>query len=236
MLTSQFLLPSPLQEGILSSDPHGWVTISCVKEDIIDPTTEDIAKLDKRVRNKINKATKAGVHIHEDSYKYPEERLRDQANRGIDAWEAGKKGAQISVSGVEPWRDCQHRRFFWAQVKKPDGEEELVGMLVLAKTKETSVLKWLLEFPNAPKGTSEDLVEHVLETLHKEDAHHLTFGISRAELKPKSHISSWKIVPLSKTFEAVSNVFHLGSKSEFRTKFNATGRRVYIAYPKNVSE
>lgn len=142
----------------------------------------------------------------------------------------------LPLWGSEPWRNASNRRFFWAMSKlEGKSEEEVVGMLVLAKAKDAWVLKWLLEFPFAPKGTSEDLVEHVLETLHKENSHHLTFGISRAELKPKSHISSWKIVPLSKTFEAVSNVFHLGSKSEFRTKFNAQGRRVYIAYPKHVS-
>lgn len=88
------------QEKILADEPLHWQSISCIKEDIIDPTTEDISKLDKRVRNKINKATKAGVHIYEDSYKCPEGALREQANAGIDAWESQKKGAQISVSGV----------------------------------------------------------------------------------------------------------------------------------------
>jgi hypothetical protein len=51
-------------------------------------------------------------------------------------------------------------------------EGEVVGMLVLAKAKDAWVLKWLLEFPFAPKETSEDLVEHVLETLHKENSPH----------------------------------------------------------------
>lgn len=159
-------------EKVLASEPFGWTVVSCVKEDVLDlDVAHDPSRLDKRVRTKINKAERAGLHVWEESAHLPDQKWQDQAEEGMKAWQAQRKGLQIHVTDLQPWRDVEHRRYFYGRAKlddSPDAEEKLVAMVVLTKVHDYSVVKWALEFPNAPKGTSEGMIMHVIEQLHSE--------------------------------------------------------------------
>lgn len=222
-------------EKVLSQPPYEWTAVSCVKEDVVDPTvSHDLSTLDKRVRNKINKATKYGLTVWEESAHLPEKKWQDQAEEGMRAWQAQRKGLQIHVTDLQPWRDVEHRRYFYGKFK-PEGstEDKLAGMVVLAKVHDGWVVKWALEFPHCPKGTSETIIMHVIETLNKEGSHSLTFGVAGTDLKAVENIKGWKIQTLSKTYNGISQAFHLGNKSDFRSKFGGHEDRVYICYPKD---
>lgn len=162
-------------EKILASQPYDWTGLSCVKEDTVDPTVSyDLSTLDKRVRNKIYKAQRKNLVIWEDSYHLPEQKWQEQAEAGMRSWEEHRKGMQIHVTDLQPWRDAEHRRYFYGRAKPedegPDAEERLMGMVVLAKVHDGYVVKWALEFPNPKplKGTSESIIMHVMDVLHKE--------------------------------------------------------------------
>ncbi|PWN20839.1 hypothetical protein BCV69DRAFT_270560 [Microstroma glucosiphilum] len=223
-------------EKVLTQPPYSWTAVSCVKEDVVDPTlSHDMSTLDKRVRNKIYKAERAGLHIWEESQHLPEPKWQQQAEEGMRAWQAHRKGLQIHVTDLQPWRDVQHRRYFYGKARpadSPEGtEEKLVGMVVLAQVHDGWVVKWALEFPDCPKGTSESIIMHVLEVLNKEGSHSLTFGVAGTELKAVDNIKGWKIQTLAATYNGISSAFHLGNKSDFRAKFGGHEDRVYIAYP-----
>lgn len=223
-------------EKILASEPYDWTGLSCVKEDVVDPTvSHDMSTLDKRVRNKIYKAQRKNLVIWEDSYHLPEKKWQDQADEGMRAWEKNRKGMQIHVTDLQPWRDAEHRRYFYGRAPPEEGgEERVVGMVVLAKVHDGYVVKWALEFPGAPKGTSESIIMFVMDVLHKEDQHSLTFGASGGnELKAVDNIKGWKFQTLSKTYGAIAATFHLANKGEYREKFNAHTTRLFISYPKD---
>lgn len=223
-------------EKVLSEEPFSWTVVSCVKEDYLDPTiAKDQSRLDKRVRTKINKAERAGLHIWEESQHLPDQKWLDQAEEGMAAWQANRKGLQIHVTDLQPWRDVEHRRYFYgrAKVSEKDEEERLVAMVVLTRVHDGWVVKWALEFPFAPKGTSEGMIMHVIEKLSEEGEHNLSFGASGGELKAISGIKGITFQALSKTYNGIANGFHLSNKSEFRAKFNAGEAMLYIAYPKD---
>lgn len=224
-------------EKVLAADPFNYVVVSCSKEDYLDPTVaHDPSLLDKRVRTKINKAERAGLVIWEESAHMPDQKWQDQAEEGMQAWQANRKGLQIHVTDLQPWRDVEHRRYFYGRAKpegKPDGEEKLVGMVVLTRAHDGWVVKWALEFPYAPKGTSEGMIMHVIETLNKEGHHQLSFGASGGELKAISGIKGLSFQTLSKTYNGIANAFRLHNKSDFRAKFNAASSPLYIAYAKD---
>lgn len=224
-------------EKVLAAEPFNWTVVTCVKEDVLDPSVAiDRSLLDKRVRTKINKAERAGVVMWEESAHLPDQKWQNQAEEGMQAWQSHRKGLQIHVTDLQPWRDVEHRRYFYGRAKLPDdpsGEERLVGMVVLTQAHDAWVVKWALEFPFAPKGTSEGMIMHVIEVLNAEGQHQLSFGASGGDLKAVSGIKGLSFQALSKTYNGIKNAFHLNTKSEFRAKFNASEALLYIAYPKD---
>lgn len=91
----------------------GWSAIIAVAEERLNPIEVDPASNDKTVRRKIHRAEREGVKIVEvegemeqDVKRALEERCRE--------WEANRKGTQIHLTGVRPFDDMQHRKYFYA--------------------------------------------------------------------------------------------------------------------------
>jgi nondiscriminating aspartyl-tRNA synthetase len=224
-----WLLLSPAVEEFLG-EKLGWRSLSCIAEEVVDPTRNMMAS-DTEIARKIRHAENEGIKIISVAQgQLPSEEIRDKIDKRVKDWLANRKGTQIHLSDIAPWRDYQHRWYFYAQDK--DGNiSSFVALAMLAPQRGMQV-KYSLDFPGAPNGTIEYIVTHAIQTAAKSGIKSLTFGAgATSRLTPGHHMKGAKVRMLQHTYEAVAKQFHLTRKSEFRMKLGAHEEPLYIAYP-----
>ena len=91
----------------------GWAAVLAVAEERINPTEMDPATHDKTVRRKIHRAEREGVRVVEVGQEMGLG-VRAQLEQRCRDWEASRKGTQIHLTGVRPFDDVQHRKYFYA--------------------------------------------------------------------------------------------------------------------------
>ncbi|KAF8958091.1 hypothetical protein BDZ97DRAFT_1843222 [Flammula alnicola] len=163
-------------EEILGGPEFDWSTVSCIYEDIIDPahiidlvSPESKGKegqhVIKDLKKNLGRAEKHDVKVKE---VLPQEWTEEEmlsVERGIKHWKDKRSGVQIASTAMEPWLDCEHRRYWLAK----KGSEP-VGILILTPIQASSwQIKNALSFPSAPKGTSEALIYTALKALYDEE-------------------------------------------------------------------
>lgn len=94
----------------------GWSAVIAVAEERLNPTEVDPANNDKTVRRKIHRAERDGVKLHEVDGE-PEEDVKRQIEERCREWAANRKGTQIHLTGVRPFDDMSHRKYFYATDK-----------------------------------------------------------------------------------------------------------------------
>ena len=99
------------------ADDLGWGAITAVAEERINPSETDPAEHDKTVRRKIHRAEREGVKIVEVGPEM-DQSVREQLEQRCKDWEANRKGTQIHLTGVRPFDDMQHRKYFYAVDKE----------------------------------------------------------------------------------------------------------------------
>ena len=92
---------------------RNWRAVMCVQEDGLDPTKSHPEE-NKEVRKHIRAAEKKGCRIIEE-HGVPNEEVRKEIDEVIKIWKAGRKGPQVHTTNVEPWRDTEHRKYFYAR-------------------------------------------------------------------------------------------------------------------------
>uniref|UniRef100_A0A8H8CHP2 Uncharacterized protein n=1 Tax=Psilocybe cubensis TaxID=181762 RepID=A0A8H8CHP2_PSICU len=149
----------------------GWSTVSCIKEDLIDPThvlhmmsKKECGRI-KNLRNSLSKAYKSGLMVEEVPKEYlVESNQRVCIDEGIAKWKESKKGIQIASTTVNPWLDIEHRRYWLARL-----DSTVVGILILTPIHHGH---WqivnVVPFNSSPKGTSEALIHAVLKAIEAE--------------------------------------------------------------------
>ncbi|TIB86658.1 hypothetical protein E3Q20_01586 [Wallemia mellicola] len=214
-------------EALLENDEFKFSCLSCTHEDIINPTE---ANLDvKDVQQNVRRSQRAGVEVYELSGD-PTDEQRDAINEGVEQWKQGRKGDQIATASMDPFLDSVHRRFFIAHI-----ENKIVGVLILSLLKDQGYqIKNCTAFPDSPKGTSERLIVECLETLKKEDAHHVSFGISASDhMEPVHNLKGMRVSWLSGTYKSILKSTGIFRRADFRSKFNVKHEPLYICYPKH---
>ncbi|BGP16012.1 hypothetical protein JCM10213_005437 [Rhodosporidiobolus nylandii] len=208
-----------------------WSVLACVKEDVLQP---DIKKLDnKEVRHNVRRADKHHVKYEELHLKAPNwmppEDLKNEIEDGLERWKANRHGTQIAAAGLLPWLDAPHRRYFLAR----DEHKKIVSICVLAAIAHDSYqIKHAVTFPDAPSGTSEGILSHVIREMQFEGRGSLTFGASaQDEIHPEHNLSGWKIRWLGKAYKKIVTKYGLDNRSQFRSKFGTEDEPLHIAYP-----
>ena len=102
---------------------RSWRAVMCVQEDGLDPTKAHPEE-NKEVRKHIRGAQKKGCRIIEEPG-VPDEETRKEIDEVIRRWKAGRKGTQVHTTNVEPWRDTEHRKYFYA--RNADGKVCCLG-------------------------------------------------------------------------------------------------------------
>jgi len=138
-------------EKILAND-FGWSALTAVAEERINPTETDPEKHDKNLRKKLHRAEKSGVKLTDvEGLVDPE--VKKEIDERVEDWRRGRKGTQVHLTGVRPWDDEVHRKYFYAR----DATDKICAMVVLAQLSVSHgfQIKWALEFPGAPLGAIE---------------------------------------------------------------------------------
>ncbi|KAK2030149.1 aspartyl-tRNA synthetase [Colletotrichum zoysiae] len=218
-LTPVWMLVSNKVQEILGRR-IGWRTLSCTVEQRADAdqhTTPD-GRAARRVKRE-------GIKIHELK---PNEDFMKRADQAIEAWKEKRKSKkQVHLTEIRPWIDQAHRRYFAAE---KDGKVLCMVVLAQLAPRYGWQVKWALDFPDAPNGTIEVLVEYALSCISGP----VTFGAGVSDrLVPGEHLHGIRARFLSKVYAGIVKSLGLGKKAEFRDKFGVLGEQVYICYPRH---
>ena len=99
-------------ETILAKE-RGWRAVMCIQEDGLDPMITEPEK-NKEVRKHIRGAQRKGCYVIEEDGVPPDD-VKREIDEVIQEWKKGRKGTQVHTTNVEPWRDTEHRRYFYAR-------------------------------------------------------------------------------------------------------------------------
>ncbi|KAJ2903877.1 putative aspartyl-trna synthetase protein [Zalerion maritima] len=214
-----WMLVSEEVQNLLAAD-LGWRTLSCTEEQRIDPDHRQAPK-----GQHLRRIEREGIKIHEVR---PSEDFRSRADNSIERWKASRKSEdkQVRLTDIRPWVDEAHRRYFAAE-----NGNQVLAMVVLARLgpKHGWQIKWALDFPSAPNGTIEVLIETALSSV----VGPITFGVGVAEkLTPGARLHGVRAKFLARTYDTIVKTLSLHRKSEFREKFGVQGESVYICYPR----
>ncbi|KAA1472526.1 hypothetical protein DENSPDRAFT_778440 [Dentipellis sp. KUC8613] len=249
-------------EKVLSGGMFRWSTLTCIVEDVIDPQiVVEVVKMPgggsdiKDLKKNLRRAERAKVTVREVQKDEWTEEQKREVEQGVLAWKQSRKGIQIASTSFQSWLDFKHRRYWVAE-----HEGAIVGLLILAPIHpSTYQIKNAVSFPNAPRGTSEELIYRVMHDLQN-SAHHdprpieiqnrqkecnlplfphrtmVTFGVSASDsLTPVHNLSGWKITWLGKTYGKIMEVTGLTKRGDFRNKFQSEHVPSYVCYPADMS-
>ncbi|OAT08922.1 aspartyl-tRNA synthetase [Blastomyces gilchristii SLH14081] len=223
------LCSMPVEE--ILGEKLGWRTLSCVGEARIDPSRNQTAA-DADIAKKIRQAEREGVKVHHiPSDKPLPEDITSKIDARIKEWQANRKGPQIYLSDIKPWRSPRDYQYYYAT----DSTGTICAFVALARLGANSMqIKYSLDFPGAPSGTIEYLITHVVQAGARFGIKALTFGAGASStLTPGHNMSSTKGKVLQTTYEAIAKQFGLNRKTEFRAKLGAFEEPLFIAYPRH---
>ena len=146
-----WLLASEDLERVLG-EKHGWRTLTCVAEARVDTSNTAATDPQGNVARKLRHAEKEGVEITDiRAGELPTEEVRAEVDARIQDWLHARKGKQVHLTDVDPWRDPDHRRYFIGRERTG----RVCALVVLAQLapRHGYQIKWALDFPGAPGGT-----------------------------------------------------------------------------------
>lgn len=180
-----------------------------------------------RLRNRINHALSLGLSVHE-YLEHDESIEKSIQNVGV-AWLKGRRGPQIHLGEINFFANRNAKRWFYVK----DKDQDFIGMALLSRLEAYQgwLLKFLIIVPEAPRGTSELLLTSILEVLHKEECHFMTYGMVPAEdlgeIKGLSKFSAWvcRVV-----FKMARWLFHLEQRKLYWEKFRPNTEKSYLLF------
>lgn len=92
----------------------GWSAVSAVGEERFNPTEVEPEKNDKTVRRKVHRAEREGVKIIEVDGDV-DKRTQELINKRLADWETHRKGTQVHLTGLRPFDDSKHRKYYYAK-------------------------------------------------------------------------------------------------------------------------
>ncbi|KAM3066593.1 aspartate--tRNA ligase dps1 [Clarireedia jacksonii] len=214
-------------------EKFGWRTLSPAAEERADPRNNPAAK-DKDLERKVRHAEKEGIKLQTIPFnERPTPEFKAKVDERVKDWQNNRKGTQVHLTEIRPWVDEEHRRYFFAQ--GPDGTIHAICVLHQLSPENGYQVKFSLEFPNAPSGTSESLLLYSMKqiTAAEPDVKRITFGTgAQPTIEGGRNLGKHRIKALKKAYETIVKQARLLGKSEFREKMGTWNDNVYVAYPR----
>jgi lysylphosphatidylglycerol synthetase-like protein (DUF2156 family) len=188
-----------------------------------DPTVGSDAH---QLRKKLNRAKEAQIEILE--YKGNDPSLEVGIKQVGINWLNSRKGPQIYMAAIDLFSDRIGKRWFYA--KQGDC---LVGMVLLhqLQAKEGWLIHMVMVPPNAPQGTSESLVVHVLKTLREEGCLFATFGATpKKQVGEVVGLSKLSTLVARKGFHLSKKFFDLDNRRDYWKKYKPQSERCFILF------
>lgn len=224
-----WMLVGAAVEEVLA-ERFNWRTFSCVAEQRVDPSN-NAAQHDSDIQRKIRHAEKEGIKIIDIPIGDPvPEDVRQKVDARVQDWLANRKGRQVHLTDIHPWKDMEHRQYHYAA----DKEGTIHALVVMAQLSPDHgwQVKYSLDFPGAPSGTIEYIVTHALKVVAAAGATNVTFGGGASNhFTPGHNLKGARVKVLSKAYHAIATELKLTNKSEFREKLGAQADPVYVCYP-----
>ncbi|KAH9973786.1 hypothetical protein BGW80DRAFT_1437127 [Lactifluus volemus] len=209
-----------------------WSVLSCIVEDYLDPrSVVELAHSSgggsevKDFKKNLRRAQRANVRVREVQPDQWTDSMKRQVEQGIVDWKKNKTGIQIASTSFMPWLDFEHRRY-WVAEKDSD----IVAILVLTSIRHKEYqIKNAVSFPNAPRGTSEEIIYRVMLDLQDEGENGLTWSVDSdlSDSSPSSDSSSAKSLPTSGTRQSgVAVTFGLTASDTLTAVDNLSGWKI----------
>ena len=183
----------------------------------------------RALRNKLNNAKRANLEILE--YTQDDADLEQKLTDVSEKWVENRKGPQIYLADVDLFKDKVGKRWFYAE-----HQNEIVGILQLTELEGKGgwLLQILMATPDAPLGTSEQLVYTAFERLKTEGSAFLSFGVAQTR-------ELGLIVGLGKVaetmgrflFKIAQKTFNLDKRRRYLRKFQPKKEPAYILFRSN---
>jgi len=148
-----------------------WSVLSCIVEDFLDPrSVVELAHSHgggsevKDFKKNLRRAERENVRVREVQTEQWTDEMKRQVEEGIVNWKKSKTGIQIASTSFQPWLDFEHRRYWIAEK-----DSNIVAVLVLSRIRHNQYqIKNAVSFPNAPRGSSEQIIYSVMSDLQDE--------------------------------------------------------------------
>lgn len=178
------------------------------------------------LRRNMGYAQKAGVVVGE--YLLPCAETEKKLQALADAWLNNRRGLQVYICNIRLFEERESKRWFYAQKG-----QHIVGAIVLNQlhAKKGWGLDRIMVVPDAPKGTSELLLTHVIEGLGQEGSSHITFGAINGSTLGEMEGFNPVLTLFSRFFYGyILKIFRIHNKSRFWKKFHPDSDPVYLAF------
>lgn len=225
---------------VIASEPFAkWainnllsVSIEVGEELFFDPQLNESLKGHKgyRLRNKLNYARKHGLEVYE--YLSSNEDLEHAMQQVGNAWLQSRRGPQIHLGQLDFFTNRSGTRWFYLH---QSGHIMGVALLCRLEARQGWFIKYLVVEPNSPRGSSELLMESILDTLEKEQCHFLTSGIIPSnQLGDISGLSGFSKVLARSIYKLILWIFKLNRRKEYWQKFHPSIERSFLLFSRQV--
>lgn len=201
-----------------------WAIDNCCKsmieigeEVILDPFCNPCeGPSGRRLRYKINYAINNGLTVSE--YINEDMDIEHAIQQVCDSWRKSRKGLQIHLGDVHLFKNRTGKRWFY--VRDKDGHILGAALLSRMDLKQGWLLKYLVSIPNAPRGTSELLMNSILITLKGEQCRYVTYGmIINEKLGETQGLNAINRFFAMTLFKIAKWIFRLSERKTYWQKF-----------------
>lgn len=204
--------------------------IETEEELILNPQNDPTLGSDAhQLRKKLNRAKDGGIEVVE--FKGGDVPLEIAIRQVGLNWLKGRVGPQIYMAKIDLDFDSNGKRWFYAKVG-----ERMYGLLILQRldAKGGWLIHMVMAEPDAPQGTSESLVVHVLRQLNSEGCTYVTFGATpRDEVGEVEGLKPFSAYVGRKGFNFSKRFFDLDNRRKYWKKYKPDSEKCYILFSKD---
>lgn len=208
-------------QWIQNHSPH--VSMKVCDEYIINPVN-DLCETSQRMRQRVNKAKKHGLTLHE--YIPYDAKIEKTLKEIAYEWQKAIKGPNIYLGHFNFFEDYIGKRWFYVK----DGST-ITGMIMLSRIDKSNgwLLKFLITKSNAFPDTSEFLMTSVLDILRSENCRFLSKGSM-----PSNALESIQgLGPISnhfakKVYTLISSIFKFEQRKAYWLRYNPKTEPAYL--------